>query len=68
MVDERYECSRWPGVAVYIHQRFNDGQVGVVMVGDDTVRVVELIELREIGDDDYCSGCGQVGCTAEGVE
>lgn len=40
--------------------------VRAVMVGDDTVHIVEVDDLTVIGEDDYCSECGQVGCTADG--
>jgi hypothetical protein len=38
------------------------GQVYVVMVGDDYKHIVDPHDLTVIGDDDYCSGCGQIGC------
>lgn len=36
--------------------------VYVVMVGDDEERLTEVSSLVKISDDDYCHGCGQVGC------
>ena len=38
------------------------GMIRVTMVGDDAVHLVDPDDLTEISDDDYCSGCGQVGC------
>lgn len=32
------------------------------MVGDDRTFSFEPDDLTPISDDDYCSGCGQVGC------
>jgi len=38
-----------------------------VMVGDDRAHTVDVTSLTKIiNDDDYCGGCGQVGCTADG--
>lgn len=36
--------------------------VVAVMVGDDYRHVVDKSDLTEIGEDDYCHGCGQTGC------
>jgi hypothetical protein len=41
-------------------------RVRAVMVGDDRVFVVEVDDLTRLDDGDYCSQCGQVGCTADG--
>src|SRR3990167_1701462 len=40
------------------------GQLLAVMVGDDRHNVVDPADLTELTDDEYCSECGQVGCTA----
>ncbi len=37
-------------------------QVRVVMVGDDREWIIGTDALVEIGEDDYCSCCGQIGC------
>lgn len=34
----------------------------VIMVGDDRIHEVDADELTELADDEYCSGCGQIGC------
>jgi hypothetical protein len=39
-----------------------EGWVHVVMVGDDSLHAVEVDQLTVISDDDYCGGCGQIGC------
>ena len=44
----------------------SDVWVRAVMVGDDIVHHVEITHLHRIEDDAYCSGCGQIGCTADG--
>lgn len=40
----------------------NPNMVIAVMVGDDIEWHVDVDELTAINDDDYCSGCGQIGC------
>lgn len=37
-----------------------------IMVGDDREHTVDVDDLTVIADDDYCGGCGQIGCTADG--
>ena len=37
-------------------------RVVAVMVGDDRKHVVDVTDLTQINDDDYCSCCGQIGC------
>lgn len=44
----------------------NTDMVRAVMVGDDRVHIIDVSELTEISDEDYCSSCGQLGCTADG--
>lgn len=34
-----------------------------VMVGDNRRHEIEVSEITMIEDDDYCSQCGQVGCS-----
>jgi hypothetical protein len=41
-------------------------RVRAVMVGDDREHVVDVTDLTEITEDDYCAGCGQTGCHADG--
>lgn len=41
------------------------GRVIMVMVGDDRKHEVDESDCTEISEDDYCGGCGQIGCTAE---
>ena len=42
------------------------GNVYVRMVGDDHRHTVHLADCTEIGELDYCSECGQLGCTHDG--
>ncbi len=42
------------------------GFVRAVMIGDDREHIVDIDDLTMIGDDDYCSQCGQIGCTHDG--
>ena len=32
------------------------------MIGDDQMFVFDVADLTVLHDDDYCSGCGQIGC------
>ena len=38
------------------------GSILVVMVGDDHKWTVDAEDLVKIGENDYCDGCGQIGC------
>ena len=38
------------------------GRVVCVMVGDDRRFTHDVDDLTPLDDDDYCSGCGQIGC------
>lgn len=40
----------------------DDDTVQAVMVGDDKRHTVDVSDLIPIADEDYCSGCGQIGC------
>jgi hypothetical protein len=44
----------------------NTDLVIAIMVGDDRIHVVNVEDLTVLDDDDYCSQCGQVGCTHDG--
>ena len=34
----------------------------VRMVGDDQVHLVAISDLSPLDEEDYCGGCGQIGC------
>jgi hypothetical protein len=55
---EANEDTEWSG----IYQP--TGNVLAIMKGDDSVFVVELADLAPISSDEYCAGCGQIGCKA----
>ena len=40
----------------------NRQMVQAVMVGDDYVHTIDVEELSPISEEDYCCGCGQIGC------
>jgi len=44
----------------------DEESVVAVMVGDDYEHIVNVSDLTKIDEDDYCHGCGQIGCTADG--
>lgn len=41
-------------------------RVRAVMVGDDREHIVDTDDLTKITENDYCGGCGQTGCFADG--
>ena len=42
------------------------GMVRAIMVGDDRVELIDPDDLVVIDEDDYCHGCGQIGCGHDG--
>jgi len=40
----------------------NDTLVRAIMVGDNREHIIDVDDLVKIGDDEYCSCCGQIGC------
>lgn len=48
--------TEWTGYAV------PTGRVLAHMIGDDSPRGFEPEALAAIADEDYCGGCGQIGC------
>lgn len=58
-----YDPDGWSGEGEWADDP--DGQLWACMVGDDTLHPVDPDDLTPIADEDYCGGCGQVGCTAE---
>lgn len=42
------------------------GKVLMVMVGDDREHLIDIDDLSELDDLDYCAECGQIGCTHDG--
>lgn len=77
----RFEVATMRGVAFYLRgwaarrwepdegewaDDVESGLVRAVMVGDDYEHTVDVAGLTEINDDDYCAGCGQIGCHAYG--
>ena len=42
------------------------GHIIACMVGDDRPFSFDPDELTRIADEDYCAGCGQIGCQAYG--
>lgn len=56
--DEDFE---WTGI-----EEEHPTMVRMVMVGDDRVFEIDKDDLTELDESEYCSECGQVGCTADG--
>jgi hypothetical protein len=38
----------------------------MVMVGDDTIHSIDPEDVEVLNEDEFCSECGQIGCTADG--
>ncbi len=43
-------------------------QLVVVMVGDDEPHLIDVEEATVLAREAFCSSCGQVGCTHDGLE
>jgi hypothetical protein len=61
--DHEDDCWLWPDEAEVVD---SETMVRAVMVGDDREHIVDVDDLTVIAEDDYCSECGQIGCTADG--
>lgn len=69
----------YPGIAFYVggqtvdtcydedaddtYDQPRDGFYDCIMVGDDRVHVVDVDDMRHIDEKEFCSVCGQIGCT-----
>lgn len=42
--------------------------VRAIMVGDDTIHLVDVDDLEMLAREDYCGQCGQIGCTHDGYD
>ena len=74
--EDRYAVAEYGGVAFYYDGpetkpdedtewsgiENETGMVRMVMVGDDRVHIIDPDDVSVIADEDYCSGCGQIGC------
>lgn len=64
---ERGQTVKWQttmgGVAAWVVKNQKEpGQVMIRMVGDDRDFYVDRYEVSVIDEDDFCGGCGQIGC------
>lgn len=46
----------------WVEQDETCGRVLVVMVGDDKKHEVDVEDLTQIEEEDFCPSCGQIGC------
>ena len=53
---------RMRGVAWRVDARTRDGMLRAHMVGDDQPFILDPSDCVIIDDEDYCGGCGQIGC------
>jgi len=56
------EDTEWTGI------ENRTGRVVMIMVGDDRRFVFELDEVTALAREEYCSECGQIGCTHDGLD
>jgi hypothetical protein len=56
------EDTEWSGCEV------RTGRVLAVMVGDDQRHSLDPDDVTELPREDYCAGCGQIGCTHDGLD
>ena len=42
--------------------------VRAIMVGDDTVHLIDVEDLRPLAREEFCGECGQIGCTHDGLD
>lgn len=63
-----YKVKGWQGVAWRRAKPTRDGRAYMTMIGDDRVFEVDINDVHEIEDGDYCSECGQIGCVHDGRE
>jgi hypothetical protein len=55
------EVLRWDGAEMDVPE-LEEYEAFIHMVGDDrTIRIV-MDDFEVIDDDEYCGGCGQIGC------
>jgi hypothetical protein len=78
--DGRFSVASYPGVAFYCWgeetkpdedtewsgYEIPTGKVVMTMVGDDREFIVDPDDVTLIAENDYCPGCGQIGCKAYG--
>lgn len=56
------EDTEWTGIWL------ETGRLECHMVGDDRTFVFDPEELTLLPDDEFCPGCGQIGCKAYQIE
>jgi hypothetical protein len=62
--DNRYRVEGYEGVAFWVDRWCEDDEdcLLMVMVGDDYRHHIDKTQAFVIDDDEYCGGCGQIGC------
>ena len=64
---QHVRSSNWEGVGLWFVETTGRDQAVVVMIGDDYHHTVDLDSLTPLEEEDFCGGCGQIGCGAYGV-
>ncbi len=59
-IGETFYCDGWCNPTV--EYELDTSMVTAVMVGDNREHVIDVDDLTPISDEDFCAGCGQIGC------
>jgi len=68
---EVHEGNDEDGMPIYSYEYDNVidyDRVIAVMIGDDYQHIIEVDDLRKLDEDEFCDGCGQIGCGHGGDE
>jgi hypothetical protein len=57
-----YSVAGYPGIAFRVEAAYVS-HVLAYMIGDDAEHRIDREDLTPIADEDYCGGCGQIGCS-----
>ncbi len=58
-----FRVKNWQGIAFHIiGPAEREGDVRVVMIGDDRVFEVDQDDCSPMNESEYCGVCGQIGC------
>ena len=59
---DHVQVTGYGGVAFWYDELVNENTATVIMVGDDYRHTVPIEDITSIDEDEFCGGCGQIGC------
>ena len=79
---DAYRVRQYPGIAFYVRGWHTEpdqdtewtgmeektGKIATTMIGDDRIFLIDPDDLEELPRADYCSECGQIGCSHDGLD